>query len=452
MSNRLVVVGGNPGGMAAVSQARKGIPDLDVVALEMGGWTSYAACGIPFVVGGLIPGIDRLVARSADQHRRTGTDVRLHHEVMTLDLAEREVEVRDHTTSATYRLGFDQLLIATGGRPVRPPLPGIELPFVVGVQTLDDASVLLEHAEREGCRRIVVVGAGYIGLEMAEAFCHRGCTSIVVDQASQPMVTLDPELGAIVADALDRHGIDFRPGVKVLGFEPGTVLTDQGAIEADLVVLGIGTLPRADLGAAAGLETGVKGAIVVDDRQRTSVAGVWAAGDCATSTHLVTGEQVHMALGTYANRTARVAGINIGGGDARSPGVLGTAVTRLCDLEIGRTGLSTFEAERAGLDATSSTIEATTRAGYYPGAEPLTVRLISEQGSGRVLGGQIVGGTGAAKRIDVIATAVTAGMTIDDVLDLDLAYAPPFGGVWDPISVAARSAISARSSSADASR
>jgi NADPH-dependent 2,4-dienoyl-CoA reductase/sulfur reductase-like enzyme len=295
-------------------------------------------------------------------------------------------------------------------------------------------------------------GAGYIGLEIAEAFCHRGCTSIVVDQATQPMITVDPEIGAIVADALERHGIEFRAGVQVQGFEPGRVLTDQGPIDADLVVLGIGTLPRADLGANAGLTTGVKGAITVDDHQRTSADGIWAAGDCATSTHLVTGEQVHMALGTYANRQARVAGLNIGGGDARFPGVLGTAVTRLCDLEIGRTGLSSVEAARAGLSVVTTTIESTTRAGYYPGAEPLTLRLISEQGSGRVVGGQIAGGQGAAKRVDVVATAITAGMTVDDLVDLDLGYAPPFGGVWDPVAVAARMAVSARTSSADASR
>lgn len=447
-----MVIGGNPGGMAAISQARKGKPDLEVVVLEQGSWTSYAACGIPFVVGGEIASVDRLVARSVEQHRATGTDVRIRHEATEIDLDRREVAVRDLDAGSTFRLGFDQLLVATGGKPVRPPLPGIDLPFVHGVQTLHDGQVLLDHVQEHGCERVVVVGAGYIGLEIAEAFCHRGCSATVLDLADQPMTTLDPDIAALVTAAMEAKGLDLRLGVGVQGFEEGRVLTDHGPVEADLVVLGIGTGPRAELAAAAGLETGVKGAIVVDDRQRTSADGVWAAGDCCASRHLVTGELVHMPLGTYANRQSRVAGIDIGGGVARFPGVLGTAITRLCDLEIARTGLGEAEAGRAGFEVATSTVKALTRAGYYPGAEPMTVKLVYDAGSGRLLGGQIAGGTASAKRIDVLATAITAGMTVEQVLDLDLSYAPPFGGVWDPVLVAARSAVSDRSSSAPASR
>jgi NADPH-dependent 2,4-dienoyl-CoA reductase/sulfur reductase-like enzyme len=438
--------------MAAISQARKQRPSLEVVVLEMGNWTSYAACGIPFVVGGEIAGIDKLIARSAEQHRATGTDVRLHHEVTAIDLASGHVEVHDHDGATTYELGYDELLIATGGRPVRPPLPGIDLPFVHGVQTLDDGAYLLDYVERVGCSRIVVIGAGYIGLEMAEAFCHRGCSAVVIDQAQQPMVTMDPDMGALVADAIRARGMDLRLGVGVEGFEPGVVLTTDGPVPADLVVLGIGVVPRSELAGVAGLELGVKGGIVVDDHQRTSQPGVWAAGDCCTSTHLVTGQQVHMALGTYANRQARVAGINIGGGDARFPGVMGTAVTRLCDLEIGRTGLSTAEALAAGFDFDETAVRSTTRAHYYPGAESMSVKVLFERTSGRVLGGQVVGGQGSAKRIDVISTAMSGGLTIDDVLELDLGYAPPFGGVWDPWAIAARNAVSGRPTSGGASR
>jgi NADPH-dependent 2,4-dienoyl-CoA reductase/sulfur reductase-like enzyme len=227
----------------------------------------------------------------------------------------------------------------------------------------------------------------------------------------------------------------------VTGFEPGRVLTSDGPLPADLVVLGIGVGPNSTLAEEAGLSLGVKGSIRVDERQETSSSGVWAAGDCCETRHLVSGEHVYVPLGTYANRQSRVAGINIGGGRAVFPGVLGTAISRICDTEVSRTGLGMGEAERAGLDAVASSIEATTTAGYYPGASPLTVKLIVERGSGRLLGAQIVGGAGAGKRIDTCAAAITAGFTVQQVLDLDLAYAPPFSSVWEPVAVAARAAM-----------
>jgi NADPH-dependent 2,4-dienoyl-CoA reductase/sulfur reductase-like enzyme len=240
---------------------------------------------------------------------------------------------------------------------------------------------------------------------------------------------------------MERHGVPLRTEVEVTGFEPGRVLTSDGPLQADLVVLGIGVAPNTALAEHAGLTLGVKGAIRVDDRQETSRPGVWAAGDCCESRHLVTGVHVYFPLGTYANRQSRVAGINISGGQAVSPGVLGTAVSRICDTEIARTGLGTGEAERAGLDAVASRIESTTASGYFPGAAPITVKLIVERGSGRLLGAQIVGGPGAGKRIDTCATAITAGFTVQQVMELDLAYAPPLSSVWDPVAVAAREAL-----------
>jgi NADPH-dependent 2,4-dienoyl-CoA reductase/sulfur reductase-like enzyme len=439
--NRVVIVGGDPGGMAAISQIRRRQPEAEVITLERGSWTSYSACGIPYLVAGLVTGgPERLVARSADEHRRTGTDVRLHHEATAIDLDRREVEVRDLEAGSSYRLAFDHLHLATGGRPLRPPLPGIDLPFVYGVQTLDDATELLAAVERRTVSRVVVVGSGYIGLEMAEAFVRRGASVVVIEQAAQPMTTLDPEMGALVAEAMVGFGIDVRLGVEVTGFDDGTVHTSGGSVPADLVVLGIGVEPRSDLAAAAGLPLGTKRAIRVDDRQATPVEGVWSAGDCCESRHLVSGEPIHVALGTVANKQARVAGINIGGGRARFAGVLGTAISKICETEIARTGLSTREAERAGLEAVAASVESTTTAGYWPEAAKITVRLVAERGRGRLLGAQIVGGPGAAKRIDTCATAITAGMDVQQVMDLDLAYAPPFSPVWDPVAVAAREA------------
>jgi NADPH-dependent 2,4-dienoyl-CoA reductase/sulfur reductase-like enzyme len=444
MADRLVVIGGDAGGMGAATQARRRRPDLEIVALEKGRWTSYSACGIPYVVGGDVA-FDDLVVRSPEEHRRrSNIDVRMQHEVMAIDLDRREVEVRDLTAGGdghTYRLGFDLLQIGLGALPIRPNLPGMDDAHVHGVQTLEDAADLLEDAEQGALRHVVVVGAGYIGLEIAEAFVMRGCPSVtVVERLPEVMSTLDPDMGALVSDAMRSEGIDVRCGTSVAGVEGGVVRTDAGDIEADLVVLGLGVVPNTRLANEAGIAVGVKDAIKVDVRQQTSVDGVWAAGDCCESFHLVSRRPAHVALGTVANKQARVAGINIGGGYATFPGVVGTAVTKLCATEVARTGLSEREAKEAGFDYVVARIESTTRAGYFPGAAKITVKLLAEKRSGRVLGGQIVGKEGAAKRIDVLATAITAGLSVEEMTALDLSYAPPFSPVWDPVLVAARKA------------
>ncbi|CAN5751838.1 MAG: FAD-dependent oxidoreductase [Ilumatobacteraceae bacterium] len=440
---RHVIVGGDAAGMTAAGRIRSAAPDDEVVVFEAGRFTSYSACGIPFVVGGIVAGgPEALVARTPDQHRDRGIDVRTNHEVTAIDTAKGEVEFVDRHAGSIERMGYDRLLIATGGEPIRPDLPGIGLPMVQGVQNLEDADRLYRLAE-EACRRIVVVGGGYIGLEMAEAYVHRGCSATVVEKSAQPLALLDADLGRKAAEAMRAHGIEVHCGVSVKGFERGKVITSDGDLDADLVVLGIGVGPRANLARDAGIELGAGGAVHVDDHQATTTDGVYSAGDCAESRHLVTGEPVHIPLGTYANRHGRVAGVNMAGGDARSPGVLGTAITKLCELELALTGLSERSAVDAGLDAVSVTVDTTTHAGYLPDATQMTVRLVAERGSGRVLGAQIAGGPGAAKRIDIVAVAITAGMTVADVADLDLAYAPPFSSVWDPVAQAAREAIKA---------
>ncbi|MET0459327.1 MAG: FAD-dependent oxidoreductase [Ilumatobacteraceae bacterium] len=441
MTFRTVIIGGDAAGMSAATRVRGLRADAEVVVLEKTRFTSYSACGIPFLVGGLVSGgVERLVARTPEQHRERGIDVRIHHEATAIDVDAREVEFLDEHAGTIERIGYDELLIATGGEAIRPDLPGVDLPFIHGVQSLDDAQSLLSLAN-EGCRRIVVVGGGYIGLEMAEAYIERGCTATIIERSAQPMGFLDTDFGARVADALRDHGVDVRCDVDVEGFEPGTVLTSEGPVDADLVILGIGVRPRSELAAAAGIELGPKDAILVDERQHTSAAGVWAAGDCATVTSLITGQPMHIALGTYANKHGRTAGINIGGGRAVSRPVLGTAVTKLCELEIGLTGLGIDAATAAGFDAVATTVDTTTLAGYLPPAAGMTIRMVAEKGTGRVLGAQILGGPGSAKRIDTVATAITAGMTVADVTDLDLAYAPPFSSVWDPVAVAAREAL-----------
>jgi NADPH-dependent 2,4-dienoyl-CoA reductase/sulfur reductase-like enzyme len=440
MPERLVVIGGNAAGMSAAMQARRRQPYLEIVAIEKGGWTSTSPCGIPYLVAGDVDELDDLVARTPEEFRdRHRIDVRLHHEAMGIDAQARTVEVRDHARRRNITIGFDQLHVATGARPTRPDLPGIQLDHVRGVQTLEDAKALEDHARTSRCRSVVVVGGGYIGLEMAEAFVRWGAEVTLVEAGPQLMGTLDADMADRLLAPLRGLGVDVRLEAPVAGFETGKVLLpDGGVLGADIVVLGLGVTPNGELAADAGAERGHRGALKVDRRQRTSLDGIYAAGDCCESQHLVSGRAIHVALGTVANKQGRVAGINLGGGYATFPGVVGTAITKVCALEVGRTGLTEREASAAGFDAVATTVESTTIAGYLPDAKPMVVKLVAERGTGRLLGAQIVGEERSAKRIDTVAVALHARLRVDELMDLDLAYAPPFSTTWDPIHIAAR--------------
>jgi NADPH-dependent 2,4-dienoyl-CoA reductase/sulfur reductase-like enzyme len=449
MGRRLLVIGGDAAGMSAASQARRllGADELAITVVERGETTSYAACGIPYWVGGLVDSREQLIARRAEVFRdKQQIDVRLHHEATAIDPAARSVSVHDLTTGATDELAYDELLIATGAQPVPPPIDGLDTPGVFGVQILADGQRILDALERRSPAHAVVVGGGYIGLEMAEALMMRGLRVTLIDLAPLPMTTLEPELGQRIADAMRDMGVDLQLGTPLTGIVAGddgwvrAVATPDGEIATDLVVLGTGTRPRSDLAAAAGIPIGPTRGIVTDPQQRTPVAGVWAAGDCAQTVHRISGAPVSFALGTIANKQGRIAGLNLAGSPASFPGVLGTAVTRIHHLEIARTGLSMREVEAAGLEATTTSIDASTRAGYYPDSAQMTVLLIVEVGTGRLLGGQIVGGPESGKRIDVLAAALWNGMRVEDMVQMDLAYAPPFSPVWDPVLTAARRA------------
>lgn len=446
-AERLVVIGGDAGGMTAAAQARRRRrpDDLEIIALERGRYASYSACGIPHWVAGTVDSVDDLISRAPEVTRtKFDIDLRLGHEALGIDLADRSVTVR--SGDGAYRLGFDQLVIGTGASPVRPDIPGIDAPGVYGVQTLGDGEAV-RAALAAGAARAVVVGGGYIGLEMAEAMVSRGLDVTVVEAAPQPMSTLDPDMGVLVADALVGLGITLHRGEAVTAVATGpdgraaTVVTPEREIPADLVVLGLGVRPETTLARDAGVKIGVTGGIVTDARMRTvSHEGVWAAGDCVQTIDRVALRPIAVALGTHAVKQGRVVGINIGGGYLTFPGVVGTAVTKVCDLEVARTGLREADADRAGLRYVTATIESTTRAGYFPGAAPIVTKLIAERRSGRLLGAQIVGREGAAKRIDVLATALWNEMTVEDIAGLDLSYAPPFAPVWDPVLIAARKA------------
>ncbi|MET9444069.1 FAD-dependent oxidoreductase [Streptomyces sp. NPDC006610] len=449
---RLVVIGGDAAGMSAASQARrlKGPDELEIVAFERGRFASYSACGIPYWVGGDVPDRDRLIARTPDEHRARDIDLRLRTEVTEIDVDRGRVRARDVDSGAESWTSYDKLVIATGARPVRPDLPGVDAAGVHGVQTLDDGQDLLDTLARTPGRRAVVVGAGYIGVEMAEALIKRGHRVTVVNRGSEPMATLDPDMGRLVHRAMEGLGITMVNDAEVTALDTDgdghvrAVVTDDAAYPADVVVLGIGVRPETELARAAGLPLGEYGGLVTDLAMRVrGHENVWAGGDCVEVLDLVSGRLRHIALGTHANKHGQVIGTNVGGGYATFPGVVGTAVSKVCDLEIARTGLREKDARRVGLRYEAVTIESTSRAGYYPGASPMTVKMLAERRTGRLLGVQIVGREGAGKRVDVAAVALTAGMTVEQVTALDLGYAPPFSPVWDPVLVAARKAAQA---------
>jgi NADPH-dependent 2,4-dienoyl-CoA reductase/sulfur reductase-like enzyme len=445
---RLVIIGGDAGGMSAASQARRrrGEDELEIVAFERGNYTSYAACGIPYLVGGLVDDVERLVTRDAETFRsKFGIDARLRHEVSEIDLERRRVRVRDLDAASERWERFDQLVVATGAVPVRPDLPGAGSNGVHGVQVLDDGLAVRSAIEADRPRHAVVVGGGYVGLEMAEALVQRGLEVALVEAGPQPMGTLDADMGGLVADALRQVGVALYTNERIEAFEADrdrvrAVTTDRRTLPADLVVLGLGVRPSTSLARAAGIRLGETTGIVTDRRMRASAEGVWAAGDCVETVHLVSGHRVAFALGTHANKQGRVAGINIGGGYATFPGVLGTAVSKICSVEVARTGLNEREAAAAGFETVSAVVESTTRAGYYPGAALMKTKLIAERRSGRLLGAQIVGAENAGKRIDGLAIAIWNAMTVEEMTGLDLAYAPPFAPVWDPVLIAARQA------------
>ncbi|MEO3975727.1 FAD-dependent oxidoreductase [Streptomyces sp. CAU 1734] len=451
MTERLVVIGGDAAGMSAASQARrlKGPDELEIVAFERGHFSSFSACGIPYWVGGRVQDCSELIARTPAEHRERAIDLRMRTEVTAIDVAGGRVRSRDLESGAEEWTGYDKLVIATGARPVRPPLPGIDAPGVHGVQSLDDGQALLDSlVALEGGGRAVVVGAGYIGVEMAEALLDRGLEVTVLNRGAQPMVTLDPDMGRLVHEAMDGLGITTVNNTEVTAVLTGSdgrvraVATGDAEYPADVVVLGMGVEPETALAEAAGLPLGSYGGLLTDLSMRVrGRENIWAGGDCVEVLDLVSGRERYVPLGTHANKHGQVIGANAGGGYGTFPGVVGTAVSKVCDLEIARTGLRERDAAEVGLQYVTATVESTNRAGYYPDSALMTVKMIAERRTGRLLGVQIVGREGAAKRVDIAAVALTAGMTVERMTALDLGYAPPFSPVWDPVLVAARKAV-----------
>jgi len=449
-SGRLVIIGGSAAGMSAAARAKRRRPEWEVVVLERGQYISYSACGLPYYISGEVKRPEELVALTPEQAKEErGIEVFVRHEVVEVQPSRRLVIALDLETSQEKAFSYDRLVLAIGGAPRIPDIPGVELEGVFRVRDLRDGIKLREYIERERPKRAVVVGGGYIGLEMADAFRRRGIQVTVVEQMDQVLGMLDPDMAALVEEELARREIQVVKSAEVVRLEGDSdgrfcAVHLRDRVErywADFALLAVGVQPEVELARSCGVTLGPTGAISVSPKMETNLPNVYAAGDCVEVPHLVTGRPSYIPLGTTANKQGRVAGENAIGGFGVFRGVAGTMVAKVGDLEVARTGLSMREAEEAGFQVVSKNITARSRAEYYPGGYPLTVKVIAEKGSKRLLGAQLVGREGAALRVNVFAAALFARMTVEEIGQMDLAYAPPFSPVWDPILIAANEAL-----------
>lgn len=426
--------------MSAASQIKRRQPGWTVEVFEMGARTSYAMCGMPYYIGGLIDSIDELVVMTPRQfEKERGLIVHERHKVTALNPARKSITVIDLATGEKKEENYDRLVLATGAEPIVPQGLEADRPGIFYLRSLDEAARIREKARLS--RRAVVVGAGYIGLETVENLREAGLEVTLIGRKPAPI--FEPEIQELARAALAQGGVNFRADTDALKVEEtgGGLLvhTSQGPpVETDLVVVGVGVMPRAQLAAEAGLELGVKGAISVDRHQRTSNPFIYAAGDCAESRHLVSKKGIYLALALGANRQGRIAGKNISGLNEKAPEVLGTSIMKVFDLAMARTGLGLEEARQAGFSAATKTIaRQPSKPRYYPGSSEVMIIVIFDQTSGRLLGAQLAGSVdGVGQRINTMAAAITAGFTVKEASELDTAYAPPFAPVYDPVVIA----------------
>lgn len=445
--NTLVIIGGDAAGMTAVSKVRREQPDRKIIVFEKSQYTSYSACGIPYFISETVKTADELVVRSPEEFRKKyKIDVRTMHLVLEVDTDNKKIKVLDKENNKEIWQEYDQLLIATGGHSFCPDIEGQDAENAFGISTLKSGIKLEKYIEDEKPKSAVIIGGGYIGLEMAEALLIRGLKVTLINRSEQVMNTLDPDMGALVSDAIHKLGVTLYLKEELKSFDLKDnmikgVVTDKRTIKTDIVIFGMGSAPNTAFLKGSKIKLGVKDAVAVNTKMETNIKDVWAAGDCAETFHLVSKKQVYIALGTLANKSGLVAGSNIAGEKSVFPGGVGTAVCKVCSYEVARTGLLEKDLKVMKIDYATATTKSKTRAHYYPGAKDISVKLLAEKKSGRLLGAQIIGQEGAAKRIDVLATALTHNLTVQHIIDLDLSYAPPFSPVWDPVQTAARKLI-----------
>lgn len=446
MNPRIVIIGGVAGGMSAATRARRTNENAEITVLEKSGHISFANCGLPYYLDGRIaPKEKLLLTNPAAVAARYRIDARVHHEVIGIDRANRRVQIKDLSTSKICELDYDKLIIATGASPIVPSIPNVRAPNVFLVRNVEDILAASHYIESAKPKNAVVIGAGYIGLEMADTLRHAGLDVTIVEKAPQAMPLMDCEVVRPLYDELEANGVQIVLGDGLAGLHAEKdapvheVLTESGkTIPADLVILSIGVRPNVALAQAAGIELGPTGTIRVDAYQRTNDPDVYAVGDAAEVIHGVTDQPARIPLAGPANRAGRLAGEHAATGESAAAGkVLGSSIVQVFSLALGMTGMSESAARKAGFDADIAYVLPGHHAGYYPGAQQIRLKLVYDKPTGRVLGAQAVGRAGVDKRLDVIATAIHFKGTIHDLAQLDLAYSPQFGSAKDPVHYAA---------------
>lgn len=439
---KVVIVGGVAGGATAAARLRRLDETAEIVVFERSGFVSYANCGLPYYIGGVIEDQAELTLQTPESfYERFRVQMKVRHEVTAIDRTAKTVTVRNLDTGEVFTESYDKLLLSPGAKPTQPALPGVGLDRLFTLRTVEDTLRIHRFVEEQRPRSVVLAGGGFIGLELAENLRDRGLEVTIVQRPKQLMTPFDADMAALIHREVRAHSVRLALGHTVEGFAEAdggvqVLLKDEQPLMADMVILAIGVTPDSRLAADAGLELGLKGSILVNDRMQTSDPDIYAVGDAVQVNHFVTGQPALIALAGPANKQGRIAADNIAGGDSRYKGSQGSSVLKIFNLTAAATGLNEGAARRAGLDTEAVVLSPMNHAGYYPGGRVMTMKVLFEKGTGKLLGAQIVGSDGVDKRIDVLATAIRAGMTAADLTELDLAYAPPYSSAKDPVNMA----------------
>ena len=442
MKKRLLVIGGVAAGPKVAAKARRGDPDMEIVVYQEEDEISYAGCGLPYYISGVIGERDDLISRTPGKFALEGIRILKNRRIENINVQNHVIFGQKIGSGESFTDHYDRLVIATGAYPIRPKIEGIDLNHIFYLRSIFDADAIFERIRTENIRNVVIAGGGYIGLEMAESLIHRGKNVTIVELAPQILTLFDEDFAGILRQYLEKKGVKVftSEGIKALRGKEGKVThvqTVSREIEADAVLMSLGIRPQVELAKQAGLRIGETGAIWINEKMETSAEGIYAAGDCVETTHLITGKKVWIPLGSTANKQGRVIGVNVCGGNATFLGVMGTTVFKTFDFNVAKTGLNMREAEKEGFHPIQAIVRGHDRAHYYPGRKESTLKVIADKETGRILGGQAIGEGPSDKFIDILAMALHAKMTCRELGNVDLAYAPPFSPVLSPIIVAA---------------
>lgn len=439
---KVVIIGGVAGGATAAARIRRLDENAQIIVFERSGYISYANCGLPYYIGGVIQAKNDLTLQTPESFwRRFRVDMRVKHEVIAIRPEKKTVQVRNLNTGDVFEENYDKLIISTGAKPTQPRLPGVGLEKLFTLRTVEDTFKIKEYIDKNHPKSVVLAGGGFIGLELAENLRELGMDVTIVQRPKQLMNPFDADMAAFIHGEMRKHGVKLALGHTVEGFEEkaggvNVLLKDEQPLHADMVILAIGVTPDSTLAKEAGLELGIKGSIVVNDRMETSEKDIYAVGDAVQVKHYVTGEDALISLAGPANKQGRIVADNVCGGNSRYLGSQGSSVIKVFDMTAATTGINETNAKKAGLDVEKVILSPMSHAGYYPGGKVMTMKVVFEKKTYRLLGAQIVGYEGVDKRIDVLATAIHAGMKATQLKDLDLAYAPPYSSAKDPVNMA----------------